>query len=96
MLTKTSDAILSKRSGTALSSADNLQSGLSNDEVQSLLNRVAQMQQDKWTIEERLRLLEESSSAMSDALLEKSALIQFYCMEGRAGKSVFVCLIIAN
>ena len=87
MLSKTSDAIMSKRSEATLSSPDNLQSGLSNDEVQSLLNRVAQLQQDKWTFEERLRILEESSSGMSEALLEKSALIQFYCMEGRAGKS---------
>ncbi|CAG0917635.1 unnamed protein product [Notodromas monacha] len=60
------------------------EAALSGEEVQSLLNRVAQLQQDKWSMEERLRTLEESAAGMTDALLQKSALIQFYCMEGRA------------
>ena len=42
------------------------------------------MQEEKWTIEQKLSMLEASSSAMADDLVRKSDIILHYCME--AGK----------
>ncbi|XP_071537454.1 GRIP1-associated protein 1-like isoform X2 [Panulirus ornatus] len=51
------------------------------DETASLVNRVTELQQQKWQLEERITHLESSSAAMADDLLKKSAIIQHYCME---------------
>ncbi|CAH1784285.1 unnamed protein product, partial [Owenia fusiformis] len=48
-----------------------------------LLNRLTQMQQEKWELEERINHLEESSAGMADELLKKQALMQHYAMETR-------------
>ncbi len=50
--------------------------------------------------EEKIHMLEHSAAAMADELLRKSALIQFYCMDGRkAGKRVLgtrTCIVSIN
>lgn len=51
------------------------------EETASLVNRVTDLQQEKWQLEERITHLESSSAAMADDLLKKSAIIQHYCME---------------
>lgn len=47
----------------------------------SLVNRVTELQQHKWQLEERITHLESSSAAMADDLLKKSAIIQHFCMD---------------
>merc|ERR1712150_257685 len=49
-----------------------------------LLNKIGSMQEEKWAIEQKLSMLEASSSAMADDLVRKSDIIMHYCME--AGK----------
>ncbi|KAG7164206.1 GRIP1-associated protein 1-like [Homarus americanus] len=55
--------------------------GVVTEETASLVNRVTDLQQQKWQLEERITHLESSSAAMADDLLKKSAIIQHYCME---------------
>ena len=57
-----------------------------------LLNKVASIQEEKWAMEQRLSMLEASSSAMADDLVQKSDIILHYCMEAgkhRNGKNKF-------
>ncbi|XP_054719940.1 GRIP1-associated protein 1-like [Uloborus diversus] len=53
-------------------------------ETSSLLAKVTQLQQKNWTLEEKVNHLEMSNEALVDDVLKKTALIQFYCMEGRS------------
>ncbi|PSN47886.1 GRIP1-associated protein 1 [Blattella germanica] len=53
-------------------------------ENHQLLSRVLALQQEKWVLEEKINHLEQGSSAMAEDLMRKTALIQFYCMEGRS------------
>lgn len=46
-----------------------------------LLGRLADLQQDKWRLEERVLMIEQSAAAMADEICRKNELIQFYCME---------------
>ena len=48
-----------------------------------LVSRLAQIQQDKWRLEERVSHLEESNAAMADEMVRRGQLIQFYCMDQR-------------
>ena len=48
-----------------------------------LVARLAQTQQDKWRLEERVSHLEESNAAMADEMVRRGQLIQFYCMDQR-------------
>lgn len=57
---------------------------LLESETSSLLSKIAQIQQKNWTLEEKVNHLEMSNEALVDDVLKKTALIQFYCMEGRA------------
>lgn len=54
---------------------------IQQQENEVLMARLAIAQEQKWTLEERLSMLETSSSAMADDLVRKTALIQHYCME---------------
>jgi len=49
-----------------------------------LVSRLAQMQQEKWRLEERVMHLEQTNAAMADEMVKRGKLIQHYCMEGRA------------
>lgn len=42
-------------------------------------------QEENVLMQQRLQMLEHSSAAMADDLLNKSKLIQHYCMEGKSG-----------
>lgn len=55
--------------------------GVVNEETVSLVNRLTELQQHKWQLEERITHLESSSAAMADDLLKKAAIIQHFCME---------------
>ncbi|XP_042887802.1 GRIP1-associated protein 1-like isoform X3 [Penaeus japonicus] len=55
--------------------------GVVTEETASLVNRLTDLQQQKWQLEERITHLESSCSAMADDLLKKSAIIQHYCMD---------------
>ena len=48
-----------------------------------LVSRLANLQQEKWRLEERLSQLEEANSAMTDELVKRGQLIQHYCMEAK-------------
>ncbi|XP_064093647.1 GRIP1-associated protein 1-like isoform X4 [Macrobrachium nipponense] len=62
--------------------------GLVTEETASLVNRVTDLQQQKWQLEERITHLESSSAAMAEDILKKSAIIQHYCMSrGSEGSS---------
>ncbi|KAG8198992.1 hypothetical protein JTE90_001791 [Oedothorax gibbosus] len=61
-----------------------LSSTLLETENTSLLAKVAQLQQKIWMLEEKVNHLEMSNEALVDDVLRKTALIQFYCMEGRS------------
>ena len=54
-----------------------------NDETMDLIARVADLQQEKWQLEERVRHLEENCSAMAEDLMRKSAVIEHYSMEAK-------------
>ncbi|KAL5014592.1 hypothetical protein ScPMuIL_008862 [Solemya velum] len=52
-------------------------------EHNSLLNRIAQLQQEKWNLEEKVSHLEDGTSAMAEDLLQKTAIIEHYVMDSR-------------
>ncbi|XP_023222811.1 GRIP1-associated protein 1-like [Centruroides sculpturatus] len=55
-------------------------------ETSNLLERVAILQEEKWTLEEKINHLEMSNAAMAEDLMKKTSIIQYYCMEGRGGE----------
>ena len=64
---------------------------VSKEDYSILLNKIASIQEEKWTIEQKLSMLEASSSAMADDLVRKSDIILHYCMDAgkhRNGKSI--------
>ncbi|XP_045597703.2 GRIP1-associated protein 1 isoform X1 [Procambarus clarkii] len=61
--------------------------GVVTEETASLVNRVTELQQQKWQLEEQITHLEASSAAMADDLLKKSAIIQHYYMEQKTHDS---------
>jgi len=52
------------------------------------LCKIAALQDEKINLQNQLQMLEQSSAAMADDLLKKSSLIQFYCMDSKAGISI--------
>ena len=44
------------------------------------MDRVAMLQQEKWALEEKLVMLEQSGAAMADELVIKSELVNILCM----------------
>ncbi|KAM9751079.1 LOW QUALITY PROTEIN: GRIP1-associated protein 1 [Menidia menidia] len=56
---------------------------LSDDEVGELFQRLAEVQQDKWMLEEKVKHLEVSCSSMAEDICRKSAIIQTYVMDSR-------------
>jgi chromosome segregation ATPase len=53
-------------------------------ENNELVARITALQQEKWTLEERINQLELSVGALSDDIQRKTDIIQYYSMEGRA------------
>uniref|UniRef100_A0A8C2Q5Q7 GRIP1 associated protein 1 n=1 Tax=Cyprinus carpio TaxID=7962 RepID=A0A8C2Q5Q7_CYPCA len=58
---------------------------LSDDEVSELFQRLAEVQQEKWMLEEKVKHLEVSCSSMADDICKKSAIIETYVMDSRRG-----------
>ncbi|XP_016401991.1 GRIP1-associated protein 1-like isoform X1 [Sinocyclocheilus rhinocerous] len=56
---------------------------LSDDEVSELFQRLAEVQQEKWMLEEKVKHLEVSCSSMADDICKKSAIIETYVMDSR-------------
>ncbi|XP_075814777.1 GRIP1-associated protein 1 isoform X9 [Microtus pennsylvanicus] len=58
---------------------------LSDEEVAELFQRLAEIQQEKWMLEEKVKHLEVSSASMAEDLCRKSAIIETYVMDSRIG-----------
>uniref|UniRef100_W5NB61 GRIP1 associated protein 1 n=1 Tax=Lepisosteus oculatus TaxID=7918 RepID=W5NB61_LEPOC len=56
---------------------------LSDDEISELFLRLAEVQQEKWMLEEKVKHLEVSCSSMADDICRKSAIIETYVMDSR-------------
>ncbi|XP_075691120.1 GRIP1-associated protein 1 isoform X1 [Rhinoderma darwinii] len=56
---------------------------LSDEEVSDLFQRLAEIQQEKWMLEEKVKHLEVSSASMAEDLCRKSAIIEAYVMDSR-------------
>jgi len=56
-----------------------------NDDTTELIERLADVQQEKWLLEEKVRHLEENAAALAEDLIQKSAIIQAYAMETKIG-----------
>uniref|UniRef100_A0A8C7P2G3 GRIP1 associated protein 1 n=1 Tax=Oncorhynchus mykiss TaxID=8022 RepID=A0A8C7P2G3_ONCMY len=65
---------------------------LSDDEVGELFLRLAEVQQEKWMLEEKVKHLEVSCSSMADDICKKSAIIETYVMDSRIGNHLLVQL----
>ncbi|KAH3818751.1 hypothetical protein DPMN_120476 [Dreissena polymorpha] len=52
-------------------------------ETKDLLNRLAEVQQQKWNLEEKVRHLETSTAAMANDLIEKAKIIEHYVKDSR-------------
>ncbi|XP_066436548.1 GRIP1-associated protein 1 isoform X2 [Eleutherodactylus coqui] len=62
---------------------------LSDEEVSDLFQRLAEIQQEKWLLEEKVKHLEVSSASMAEDLCRKSAIIEAYVMDSRIDVSAF-------
>ncbi|KAJ8265064.1 hypothetical protein COCON_G00141630 [Conger conger] len=80
------------KEGTSAQSANKSNTGspqsqrpadLSDDEVGELFLRLAEVQQEKWMLEEKVKHLEVSCSSMADDICKKSAIIETYVMDSR-------------
>uniref|UniRef100_A0A9J8CSY6 GRIP1 associated protein 1 n=1 Tax=Cyprinus carpio carpio TaxID=630221 RepID=A0A9J8CSY6_CYPCA len=58
---------------------------LSDDEVSELFQRLAEVQQEKWMLEEKVKHLEVSCASMADDICKKTAIIETYVMDSRRG-----------
>ncbi|XP_056279735.1 GRIP1-associated protein 1 [Pseudoliparis swirei] len=56
---------------------------LSDDEVGELFHRLAEGQQEKWMLEEKVKHLEVSCSSMAEDICKKSSIIETYVMDSR-------------
>ncbi|XP_067408462.1 GRIP1-associated protein 1 isoform X2 [Emydura macquarii macquarii] len=56
---------------------------LSDEEISELFQRLADTQQEKWLLEEKVKHLEVSSTSMAEDLCRKSAIIETYVMDSR-------------
>ncbi|XP_023616701.1 GRIP1-associated protein 1 isoform X2 [Myotis lucifugus] len=66
---------------------------LSDEEVAELFQRLAETQQEKWMLEEKVKHLEVSSASMAEDLCRKSAIIETYVMDSRI-EMFFLCMCI--
>ncbi|XP_055748304.1 GRIP1-associated protein 1-like isoform X4 [Salvelinus fontinalis] len=69
---------------------------LSDDEVGELFLRLAEVQQEKWMLEEKVKHLEVSCSSMADDICKKSAIIETYVMDSRIAHGAHGAVAVAN
>ncbi|CAL1526251.1 unnamed protein product [Lymnaea stagnalis] len=55
------------------------------DEYNELLKRVGLLQQEKWSLEEKVSHLETSNACMAEDILSKTSIIEHYVMQSRTG-----------
>ncbi|KAI0215582.1 GRIP1-associated protein 1 [Lamellibrachia satsuma] len=60
---------------------------LEHDNV-ALMQRIGALQQQNWTLDEKVTHLETSNAAMAEDLLAKTAIIEHYLMDSRPGMSI--------
>ena len=49
----------------------------------AMVEKLSGLEEEKWSLQQKVEMLEISAAAMADDLVKKSNLIQFYCMEGK-------------
>ncbi|KAK3746606.1 hypothetical protein QZH41_014512, partial [Actinostola sp. cb2023] len=59
--------------------------GLLSEDTTDLIERLADVQQEKWLLEEKVRHLEDTGGALADDLMQKSNIIQTYAMKTKIG-----------
>ncbi|XP_047441823.1 GRIP1-associated protein 1 isoform X2 [Mugil cephalus] len=80
MMKETQPANQSKSGG---GSPQSQRPDLSEEEVGELFQRLAEVQQEKWMLEEKVKHLEVSCSSMAEDICRKSCIIQTYVMDSR-------------
>jgi hypothetical protein len=63
---------------------DDIVDGEDKEDIQTLLDKIASLQQEKWLLEEKVNHLESTSSSLAEDVLQKSTIIQNYYMETKA------------
>ncbi|XP_045065427.1 GRIP1-associated protein 1 isoform X2 [Coregonus clupeaformis] len=69
---------------------------LSDDEVGELFQRLAEVQQEKWMLEEKVKHLEVSCSSMADDICKKSAIIETYVKDSRIARGAHGAAAVAH
>ncbi|OCT64750.1 hypothetical protein XELAEV_18040989mg [Xenopus laevis] len=69
---------------------------LSDEEVSDLFQRLAEIQQEKWLLEEKVKHLEVSSASMAEDLCRKSSIIEAYVMDSRIGQYHWTCCVLLH
>ena len=49
----------------------------------AMVEKLSGIEEEKWSLQQKVEMLEISAAAMADDLVKKSNIIQFYCMEGK-------------
>ena len=49
----------------------------------AMVEKLSGLEEEKWSLQQKVEMLEISAAAMADDLVKKSNIIQFYCMEGK-------------
>ena len=50
----------------------------------AMVEKLSGLEEEKWSLQQKVQMLEISAAAMADDLVKKSNIIQFYCMEGKS------------
>jgi len=74
-----SNGLMNEQYNEDTAPAQNL--GLVQLENEALVSRVAKLQEEKWQMEERLTMLEQSGAEMAQEIVSKTKIIQQYCMD---------------
>ena len=56
-----------------------------NADFGAMVDKLSGLEEEKWSLQQKVQMLEISAAAMADDLVKKSNIIQFYCMEGKQG-----------
>ena len=54
----------------------------------AMVEKLSGIEEEKWSLQQKVEMLEISAAAMADDLVKKSNIIQFYCMEGKQDHKV--------
>lgn len=65
--------------------------GENKQDIQTLLDKIATLQQEKWQLEEKVNHLESTGASLAEDVIQKSAIIQNHFMENKAGIDCNIC-----